>query len=530
MKRKMAMLSKVMLFYLKRNQWSIVFWIAGLVILTLMIPQSFANLYPDKKALIPLFEMFKNPAMQAMLGKSNLGHINLATMFGYEMLMFTVILVGIMNILFVSKDSRGDEEEGRLALLTALPIGRHTLMLGTIIQQVFINFVLGAAISIGLRFTGVDGFTAEGAWLYGSLIAAAGFMMGMLTLFVAQFTTTHSQTTGVSISVLLVMYLMRAMGDVSASWLALSVPLGWVARSDVYSHNHWWPVIALLGTALILMIVALILNRQRDMEAGLLPRFKGHHHVSHVLKSPFGLQLRLQRTGMIVWAIGMLMLGLSYGSVFGDLENFFKDNPLLQRMLTGKGDNYAEQFVPILMAIMGMVSTIPVLMALFKVQREMRLHHTEMVLALPVQRLRYVMSFVWIGFINSVLMISMAAIGMYIGAVSSMAKPIALSKLWTAGLVYIPAILIFAGLAVCVIGWLKKGSLVVYLYLAYSFLVVYLGQLLNVKPWLKKITPFGHVPRLPIAEMDWQVTCIMLIIAFVLFITGMIGFKSKDIS
>ncbi|MDY5060983.1 ABC transporter permease [Staphylococcus simulans] len=530
MTQKLLTLSRIMLFYLKRNKWAIIFWLVGLVALTLMIPQSFANLYPDQQALAPLFEMFKNPAMEAMLGKFSLDQMNIATMFSYEMLMFTVILVSIMNILFVSKDSRGDEEAGRLALLTALPVGRATLILSTIIQQGLINLILGVSITIGLMFTGIDHFTVEGAWLYGMIIAVSGFMISMLALLVAQFTTTQSQTTGISISLLLVMYLLRAIGDVSASWLSYIVPLGWVTRADIYSHNHWWPVTALCVTSVVLMLLAMVVNGQRDMESGLLPTFKGHRRLSLLLKSPFGLQLRLQRTGIIVWAIGMLMLGLSYGSVFGDLESFFKDNPLLQRMLTGKGNNYAEQFVPILMAIMGMVSTIPVLMAIFKIQKEIKLSHTESVLALPIHRTRYFMSFIWIGLINSFLMISLAALGMYIGAVSSMDKAIAFHKIITAGLVFVPAILVFAGLAVCIVGWFKKGSLLVYLYLAYSFLVVYLGQLLNIKQWLKKVTPFGHVPRLPIADMDWSATIIMLVIALILFISGIVGFKYKDIS
>src|SRR5699024_5060528 len=118
----------------------------GLVALTLMIPQSFANSYPEQQALAPLFEMFKNPAMEAMLGKFSLDQMNIATMFSYEMLMFTVILVSIMNILFVSKDSRGDEEAGRLAVLTALPVGRAKLILSTIIQQGLINLILGVSI------------------------------------------------------------------------------------------------------------------------------------------------------------------------------------------------------------------------------------------------------------------------------------------------------------------------------------------------------------------------------------------------
>ena len=43
------------------------------------------------------------------------------------------------------------------------------------------------------------------------------------------------------------------------------------------------------------------------------------------------LYLRLQRTGIIAWAIGLFILGASYGSVLGDLESFFKDNEMLKR-------------------------------------------------------------------------------------------------------------------------------------------------------------------------------------------------------
>ena len=77
-------------------------------------------------------------------------------------------------------------------------------------------------------------------------------------------------------------------------------------------------------------------------------------------------------------------------------------------------------------------------------------------------------------------MIILAALGMYAGEASSMKNPIAFEKIITAGAVYIPAILIFAGLAVMVVGWFEKMGVLIYLYLAYCFLVVYLGQLLDV--------------------------------------------------
>lgn len=529
MKQSLHHTSKVTLFYLKRNKWKMAFWLIGLIALTLVIPQSFANLYPNQKELVPMFEMFKSPAMEAMLGKAHLSQVNIATMFGYEMQLFTVILVAIMDILFVAKDTRGDEEEGRLEILRALPIGRRSVLMSAVIQQVIVNVLLGVIIAIGLMFTGIAHFTNEGAWLYGLSLASAGFMFGMLTLLLAQLARTSSQTVGISISLLLVMYLVRAVGDVSADWLSNIVPLGWIPQTAVYSSNHWWPVICLTLLAILLLVFAWILNGHRDAEAGLLPERAGHDHASRLLKSPLGFQLRLQRTGLIAWAIGMFVLGLSYGSVFGDLDSFFKNNPMLQRMLTGNGHNYAEQFVPILMAIMGMVSTIPVLMALFKIRKEIRIGRTELVLSHALSRTRYFMSFIWIGLLNSVVMVSLAALGMYVGEAASMKHPITFDKIMNAGLVYIPAILVFLGIAVCILGWFEKLSILVYLYLGYSFLVIYLGQLLNVKKWMKEITPFGHVPRLPIADMNWTNLFVMLCIAFVLLGIGLYGFRRRNI-
>ena len=120
-------------------------------------------------------------------------------------------------------------------------------------------------------------------------------------------------------------------------------------------------------------------------------------------------------------------------------------------------------------------------MAIFKVRKEIAIQRDELILSHPVGRTRYLMSFIWIGLLNSILMVILAGLGMYCGEISSMNHPIAFEKIISASLVYIPAILVFAGLAVLVAGWFGKMSILVYLYLAYCFLVVYLGQLLDVK-------------------------------------------------
>ena len=71
---------------------------------------------------------------------------------------------------------------------------------------------------------------------------------------------------------------------------------------------------------------------------------------------------------------------------------------------------------------MGMIATIPVLMAMFKIRKEMAIHREELILSHPISRTRYLMSFVWIGLLNSIVMIILAAASMIITMLFS--KPI----------------------------------------------------------------------------------------------------------
>ena len=131
-------------------------------------------------------------------------------------------------------------------------------------------------------------------------------------------------TIGLSFAVLGVAYLIRAIGDAGNETLSWFSPLGWVLGAEVYVNNYWWPILLTLGMAFALVILALYLNAIRDLESGFLPSKPGRKYASLFLQSPLGLTLRLQRTGLIAWAIGMYILGASYGSVLGDMESFFQ--------------------------------------------------------------------------------------------------------------------------------------------------------------------------------------------------------------
>lgn len=182
------------------------------------------------------------------------------------------------------------------------------------------------------------------------------------------------------------------------------------------------------------------------------------------------------------------------------------------------------------MVIMAIVATIPAIMSLYKIKNEINTQRIENIFAKPVSRTYYFSGFIVISLINAVMMIFLASLGMYIAQASVLDNPFTFWTMIKSGIVYIPAIITFVGIGVLLIGWLNKGHFIVYLYLGYTFFVVYLGQLLDVKEWLKNLTPFQHIPEIPVDKMDYMGISVLIVISIIMIIVGLIGFRRKDIS
>src|SRR5699024_12017606 len=120
---------------------------------------------------------------------------------------------------------------------------------------------------------------------------------------------------------------------------------------------------------------------------------------------------------LIFWAIGMFVLGASYGSVFGDLDSFFEGNELLFRSLVTEGNySFTEQFLPMLMVIMSILASIPTIMSLLKVYGEKKKGRIELIIGGAVSRIKLLGSYLFNSILTGFMMISFSAIGLWIAA------------------------------------------------------------------------------------------------------------------
>ncbi|MUK89239.1 ABC transporter permease [Ornithinibacillus sp. L9] len=516
---------------LRRDRIRIPLWLIGICFFTFIVPIAFLGLYESQQDRDVMAETMENPAMIAMVGPHDLSNYTLGVMTAHQMLLLTAVVVGLMSILLVTRHTRADEEDGRIEMIRSLPVGRLSNLNATLVVYTITHILLALIVGFGLYALNIESMDLEGSLLYGAALGGTGIVFVGVTAFFAQLTESSRGTIGFSIAALLIAYLVRGITDVSNESLSWLSPLGWVTKTEAYGVNNWWPILLMLGVSIILFIIANYLNAIRDLEAGFLPSRPGKKHASSFLQSPIGLALRLQRTGIISWAIGMFVMGASYGSVLGDMDSFFEGNEMMMQILasSGEGHSFTEQFLPMLMIVMGILATVPPVMAMNKLYGEEKKNHVEHLLGRAVSRTKLMASYLVISVINGFVMISLAAIGLWAAGVSVMDEPFEFGTIYGMALAYYPAILVMISVSVLFIGYLPRLTSLIWFYIFYSFMVLYLGGIFQLDDWVGQLSPFGHVPQLPVEDMTWMPIGILTLIAIVITAIGFVGYNRRDI-
>ncbi|NMB00622.1 MAG: ABC transporter permease [Firmicutes bacterium] len=515
----------------RRDRIQVPIWIVSIVVISLAIALAFPGLYPPgpERQIIAL--TLENPAMVSMIGPNYGFHdYHVGAIMAHQMLLFTTLAVAIMNILLTIRHTRRDEEHGRIEVIRSLPVGRLSNAASVMLALTITNLSLGLLTAVGLGSLGLEGMDWTGSLLYGAVLTASGIFFAAVTLLFAQLTETSRAAMGYSFSFLGLAFLLRAIGDISSEPLALISPLGLVLRTQVFVNDYWWPILIVLLAAGLITLGAFKLNTIRDLGAGLVAARPGRNRASRFLQSPLGLVWRLEKTTIIGWAVGMFVLGVSYGSVFSDVENFFQTSELIQQMLPNiEGFSITDQFLAMLLAVMSMFGAIPALLVTLRLRAEERAHRTEHLLSRAVSRLQLMASFLGLASVVAIVMQVLNVLGLWITAGSVMANPFPLGKTLEAALAYIPAMWILIAVAAVLIAFTPKLAGFTWLYLGYTFFTGYFGGILQLPDWMVKLTPWGHIPSVPMEQISIGTILGILFVAGGLVALSLYGYRKRDI-
>lgn len=523
--------TRLMRLVLRRDRLRLTVWLLAVSMFTVAVVASLAGLYADEESRQAVAATMNSPAGLAMSGPAlYLADYHYGAIMAHQMLGFTAVLAAMMSILIVVRHTRSEEESGRAELVRASVVGRHAHLVSALAVAGLANLVLALLLAVGLGSLGLEGITWSGSLLYGLAHAAVGMFFAGVAAVTAQITEHPRGASGMGFAALGAAYLLRAMGDAGSGELSWASPIGWAQAANVYVDDRWWPLLPALAGGIVLAAVAFELSTRRDVGAGLRRPRAGRAEASGWLVRPVGFAVRLHRGLLLGFGVGTAILGMSYGSILADAQEMLAGIELLEDALAEMGGaTIVESFSSLILMVMAIISSVYVVLAAFKPRSEESGGRAEPVLTTALSQQGWVGSHVLVTVAGAVVVMGSAGLGFGLTGAAVTGDNALIGDLLGASLAYVPALWVAAGVAVALFGLAPRTATLAWVVPLYGFVVGYLGQILQFPAWMMNLSPFGHVPRLPAAAMDWLPILVLTLVAVVLFAAGIAGFRRRDL-
>lgn len=436
----------------------------------------------------------------------------------------------LMVMFLVVRHTRAEEESGCAELLRSTVLGRHAATLAGLLYGVAAALLIGLVTTVSMLSAGLDDV---GSVTYGVGLALLGLCYAAGSLVAAQLATSARGALGLAGTAIAIGYLVRGVGAMQDNALVWVSPFGWAQRMDAFGAERWWPALPLLALTGVLLGLAAWLTAHRDFGGGLLQTRPGHPRASRRLGTPVGLAVRLQRGLLIGWGLGLTALGLLYGAVIPTIPDLVASNPDIAEVIGASAD--AEQllvdaFLRYIFLFMAVISTGFAVTSVLRLRSEEESGRAEVVLATRVRRTSWVGATVLVASLGTLLLSLLMGLGLGVGYGLGMGEWDRIADQLGGQLSYLPGVLLVAAVTVALAGLLPRWSLLAWVAVAFIFFQVMLGETLRLPDWVDALSPFWHLPGVPVEPFDPLPAAAELALAAVLVLVGLWGYRRRDIA
>lgn len=514
-------------FGLRRDRLRVAVWVASVVAVVVVTVASIKGLYPNQAELDQAALASQDNAAAIFFNGPPQGLDTVGGEVAFQTGTFGLILMGLMSVFMLGRLTRGEEEAGRAELVRSLPVGQHSLAASALLIVGAMNVVTGALVTISLV---VLGLPVVGSVVFGLSFTLFGLLLAAVTLVAAQVTENTRVVYGVGGVVLGVAFVLRGIGDIGDGTISWLSPIGWAQKTRPFAGEEWWPFLIIVGMTGLLAGTAAALSRRRDLGGGLVPPRAGRVHAAASLGSPIGLASRLQRASLIGWGAALGSLAIAYGSITDSIDQFVQDNKALTDIIAAQGQGtLVEQYLAMSFRILALVAAAYAIQSALRIRSEETSMRSEQVLATPVSRLRLAVSHLALAFGGSVVVLLIVGVTLGASDAAVTGDGGAIQQSVVGALVYVPAVWLFAGVTMAVIGLAPRASGAAWAWLGVCFVIGMFGQILDLPTWFVDTSPFQHVPRYPAAPVE--ITPLAALVAATAAFTalGLVGLQRRDI-
>jgi ABC-2 type transport system permease protein len=387
---------------------------------------------------------------------------------------FLCMLAAFMSSFLAVRHTRADEETGRAELIGGTPAGRMLPTVVTVVHGLLANVALAIVTALALVAAGLE---VAGSLVVGAAAGVVGVFFLGFGLFAAQFMRTSRGANTVSVTVLLVTYLLAGIGNalgtpsddlqrMESSWLTWLSPFGWAENSRAFADDNLWPLLLCALVGLAFAGTAIGLQSIRDTGSSFVAERAGHTDARPALRSTTALVWRLSAGSIIGWAIGGALSGLLSTTLASIVEEVVAENPTIAAVLaqiTSSQGSIEQGLLTTFFVMIGILAACAGVQTITRARQEETHGTAEIVLATPVDRVRWLADFVIVGFAAIVIILAAGLAAASVGIAVNDGDPdlyrgaltVALGQVAAASVFLVVTALVFvvAPYATIAVGW-----------------------------------------------------------------------------
>ncbi|GAA3516569.1 exporter of polyketide antibiotics [Aeromicrobium panaciterrae] len=513
--------------YLRRDRIMLPAWILGGMLLYFSQAVSTDGLYTTQAELDKAAKSIGgNAAFIAMLGPDRALN-TLGGQVAWQSVAFGIIVAGLMSMFIVGRHTRAEEETGRDELIRSAVVDRSAPMVAAAIVAIGANVLLGALTTLSLLTVGLD---VAGCVSLGASLALGGIVFAGVALLTAQLTEGVRTMYGITGAVIGVSYVLRAVGDVGNGALSWLSPIGWAQGMRAFAGEEWWPIVLFVIGAGVPIAAAIWIFGRRDVGSGVFAARPGPARAGRGLTSSTGLAWRLQRGTIVGWAVGLLLMGLSYGSIGNDVEDLIGDSEFSKDVFgAGAGPSLTESFYATAIGMIALLACGLVISSALRPRAEDEAGRVEGLLATALPRSRWLLGHVTMTVLSAVGGVLLGGLGLGLGYALVTGDGGAVRTYFVATVPYIAPVLLLAGLARLLYGISSRLAPFAWAALGFCFIVLMFGAVLQLPDWITAVSPFDHLALTPAEDARWTPVVVIGALAAATSAAGQLLFRRRDV-
>lgn len=522
---------------IKRDWFKLVFWILGM----LAFAASGAGkmeVASNPATASTLYTMFvKNPAMVGLFGPTpinNPTNYSLGPIFGQTMTLITGLTFAIISIIYVVNRSRKEEDDGITELFRSYSIGKLANTTALVMELLLLNLIMAVLLALSIEVQNVAGLNhLESNFLFAFTTSAQGFLWGMFALLFGQIFSEASTTKGMTFGLLGLLYIVRMLTDVTNLSIDWFNPLSWsyLAFPYVKGHENWLAVFLTFLLAFLILGISYILELKRDVGVGYLPERKARLHGKKGHFGFPGLVLNLEKKMIIGWLLASFVLGLVYGSMFGQMDQFISSNKTVKELFVGNetaASAIRGNFMVTLFSILSILIAAFGVILLTKMVSEERKNRLEALYALPLSRLKVYSTYLLIAILSVILAQFLSLFGIFIEQLGNK-NALSFLEIMKSGMIWLVAVIFVLAILSLLLGLVPRLAELIWVYLAFLLFMTYLGKLLSLPKWLENLSIYNYIPKLPVEKMNLPTVLFILILSVFLVLLGFGAYRRRDL-